>query len=127
MKYRLQRETTRAPERARALVGARLSTFERRYGPVVSGGKGRLYEMATEPEPLKCRLVEMTAHDRWDLWATSDGGRLVETASEAVQRLERQGDALSDLRAKPRQSCSPVIGYVRSTSRPRPRYLLPKG
>lgn len=103
MKYRVTHNVSELPLAVDQVVSRELQEFDRRLGYLVVRGEVRLYEVATDPEPMKCCLIGMKTADAGDLVATSVGHRWTEAIRDAFHTLHRQAGALSPgLRLGPR-------------------------
>lgn len=94
MKYRVTRNVSELPLAVSQVVSRELRAFDRRLGYLVVHGEVRLYEVATDPEPMKCCLIGMKTYNAGDLVATSVGHRWNEAIRDAFHRLRFQAGAL---------------------------------
>ena len=94
MKYRVTRNVSELPPAADQVLSRELRAFDLRLGHLVLRGEVRLYEVATDPEPMKCCMIGMKTGNAEDLVATSVGDRWTEAIRDAFQRLCCQAGAL---------------------------------
>lgn len=94
MKYRVTHNVSELPQAVGQIVSRELAEFDRRVGYLASRGEVRLYEVATEPEPMKCCFIGMKIGDAGDLVATSVGHQWAEVIRDAFGKLHRQRTAL---------------------------------